>query len=703
MALRDVYGRLIDAGQGGLGAVRSGGDAVAQVGLKNPPTTEELVAYFSGPLQVGADGYAHYSFDLPSFNGSVKLMAVAWSETGVGQADAEVLVRDPVVLTASVSRFLAPGDTSSLLLEIVHATGPAGRVGLDVTATGVTLDRSKVPSGIDLKEHGKASLRVPLVAGDEGVATIEISMTTPGGKLLTKDLKIPVEANDPAVSHTSRFDLASGKTFTLDDNVFAGLVPGTGKATLAVGPIARLDAPGLLEALDRYPYGCTEQITSKALPLLYLDQVAVAMGLGTRDKVAERVDQAITEVLQNQDSTGAFGLWYPDSGDFWLDTYVTDFLSRARAQGFKVPDHAFRSAIDNIRNQVNYAPDFDQGGQDVAYALLVLAREGAASIGDLRYYADQKADAFATPLAQAQLGAALAAYGDPTRADAMFARAAKKIAAEAKMDERQVWRADYGTHLRDVAGVLTLAVEAGSNAIDRDALVSRIAGPQAQRRLSTQELVWTLLAAHALLGDAQAQGITIDGQPISGPMVKVIDDQTAGGTALAVKNGSGKDTYITLTTYGVPEVPEPAGGNGYKISRDYFTMDGTPVASDQVKTGMRLVTVLTVNPTGNGEARLMVDDPLPAGFEIDNPHLLQAGDVGALDWLDLGVQPQNTEFRQDRFLAAVDWRDKSSFKLAYIVRAITPGSYKHPAASVTDMYRPEFNAHSDTDRVVVTP
>jgi uncharacterized protein YfaS (alpha-2-macroglobulin family) len=464
---------------------------------------------------------------------------------------------------------------------------------------------------------------------------------------------------------------------------------------MAVGPLAFLDAPGLLEALDRYPYGCTEQITSRALPLLYLDEVAVAMGLAERDRLSTRIEQAITEVLQNQSSNGSFGLWYPLSGDFWLDTYVTDFLSRAKARGFAVPENAFRMAMDNLRNQVGYAADFDEGGEDVAYALLVLAREGAASIGDLRYYADQKGDAFATALAQAQLGAALASYGDPTRADAMFARAARRVAAETTDEKDHIWRADYGSNLRDAAGVLTLAIEAGSTVIDRETLAARVAAPQATRPLSTQESVWSLLAAHALLGAQQTAGITINGQPVEGPMVRVIEDQTQ-GRALAVANGSGRETTLTLTTYGVPSVPEPAGGNGYTIERAYFTLGGDPVTPDQLAIGTRLVTVLTVQPFGNGEARLMVDDPLPAGFEIDNPNLLRAGDIGALDWLDLDVATNATEFRQNRFLAAVDWRSSSSFQLAYIVRAISPGEFHHPAASVEDMYRPQFRARTGT-------
>ncbi|MCU0900143.1 MAG: MG2 domain-containing protein, partial [Cypionkella sp.] len=123
VGIRDVYGRLIDGLNGAEGVVRSGGDAGAQARLQAPPPTEELVAYFTGPVQVGADGYARVSFDLPSFNGSVKVMAVAWSAKAVGQANADVLVRDPVVVTASLPRFLAPGDSSRMLLEIVHATG----------------------------------------------------------------------------------------------------------------------------------------------------------------------------------------------------------------------------------------------------------------------------------------------------------------------------------------------------------------------------------------------------------------------------------------------------------------------------------------------------------------------------------------------------------------------------------------------------
>ncbi len=700
VGIRDIYGRLIDGLNGAEGTVRSGGDAGAQARLAAPPPTEELVAYFTGPVQVGTDGYARASFELPSFNGTVKVMAVVWSKKGVGQATADVLVRDPVVVTASLPRFLSPGDESRLLLEIVHATGPSGRMSLDVTAAGVTL--GEVPSGFDLADNGKAVFEVPVTAGTVGIQTIDVSLTTPDGKVLKKTLTLPVQVNDPEVARISRLEFKAGETFTFDENVFAGLVAGSGKATMSAGPLARLNAPGLLASLDRYPYGCTEQMTSRALPLLYFDEIARVMELKGAEDIQKRIDEAVAEILTNQSAEGAFGLWGPGNGDFWLDAYVTDFLSRAKAQGYAVPDLALRNALANLRNQVNYQPDFSAetngGGEALAYALMVLAREGAAAVGDLRYYADVKGDDFSTPIAQAQLGAALASYGDQVRADAMFRKAAAKMDALQGRETEQLWRVDYGTRYRDAAALLTLAVEAGSEAVDREALTDRIA--TSGTNLSTQEATWALLAANALIDRPGADGISIDGKPADGPLVRVLD---AGDVTPVVVKNEGVDTTLTITTYGVPSEPEPAGGNGYAITRTYYTMAGEEVSLDGLAAGTRLVTVLQVTPFAYGEARLMVSDPLPAGFEIDNPNLISAGSTSELGWLDVLSDVQHSEFRQDRFLTAVDWQSDQPFRLAYVVRAVSPGTFHHPAASVEDMYRPDFRARSDVGTVTIAP
>ena len=129
-------------------------------------------------------------------------------------------------------------------------------------------------------------------------------------------------------------------------------------------------------------------------------------------------------------------------------------------------------------------------------------------------------------------------------------------------------------------------------------------------------------------------------------------------------------------------------------------MDGAPIQRDAFAIGERFVTVLTVTPFEASGGRLMVNDPLPAGFEIDNPSLLRSGDVRALDWLSLD-EASHTEFRSDRFLAAVDLTGTRPVTLAYVTRAVSPGAFHHPAASVEDMYRPRYRARTDTGRIRV--
>jgi len=686
--LRDMYGRLIDATNGAMGTVRSGGDAARGMERAGPPPTEAVMATFSGPVPVGPDGTATISIPRPNFNGSIRLMAVAWSDRGVGQAARDMQARDPVVISAALPRFMAPGDTSRVMLDFVHAAGEPGTMALSVTSTG--LDLGAAPAQIELARAGTVRVAVPVSANRVGDHRADVVLTTPEGAKLVKSLTLGVRANDPVTATTRRFELGADEVLTFDDNVLANLRPETARATLASGPLARFDMPGLLRQLDRYPYGCTEQVTSAALPLLYVPRIAGAAGI---DGIGARIESAITQVLTRQASNGAFGLWQAQSGDFWLDAYVTDFLTRARTAGYEVPDASVRAALDNLHNRINYAPDFDTGGEDIAYALMVLARAGAAAIGDLRYYADTKAEAFATPLARAQLGAALASYAEQTRADRMFGLAQDLALRSA--GQTSGWRDDYGTPLRDAAGLLHLAAEAGSRAVDQARLSSGITGFSG--RLSTQEAAQVLMAAQALRSDAAPAVLSVDDVPVAGPVVQT---RTSGDKVSVIRNLSGVAQDVTLTTYGVPLSPAEAGGYGYSITRSAYDLDGNPV-SGPWRIGERRVIVLRVVPFEEVGARLMIDDPLPAGIEIDNPNLLRSGDVRGLDWLTPAV-PQYAEFRSDRFLAAVDHRSDAPFELAYIARAISPGEFHHPAALVEDMYRAEYRAVTETTRTVVT-
>jgi uncharacterized protein YfaS (alpha-2-macroglobulin family) len=702
MEIRDIYGLLIDRMQGVPGEVRSGGDSGA-VRLTAPPPTQKLLAFYSGIVKVDASGKASVSFDLPDFNGSVRVMAMAWTKSGVGHASKDVLVHDPVVVTASIPRFLAVGDTSRLLVEINNVSGPAGNYTLSVaTGPGIAIADTDSSRTVTLAAKQRTSINIPISGDRTGDFDVNVALATPGGESYPTGLTLGVRPPGTPATRRNDIPVAAGGSLTIDKELLADFVPGTASVSVSLGGAGPLDVPGILQALDRYPYGCVEQLTSRAMPLVYLDDVASSIGLAADVEVKKRVQKAIQGVLADQAASGSFGLWGPEGAgnDLWLDAYVTDFLTRASEKGYDVPQLARTLALDNLSNSIASAADFEKGGQEIAYSLYVLARAGRAAIGDLRYYADSKLDAFATPLAKAQVGAAMALYGDQQRAAKAFTAA---MADLNKAEGAPYWRHDYGTALRDGAAVLTLAAETKSEGVDIRTLATRIAADERKKSYtSTQENSWMLLAAAALIKDSAKTNFSINGETITAPLFRRYTGEKVEATPVAITNLGNDPLDAVVSASGIPIKPEPEGGNGFKIERDYFLPDGTPADVATVKQNDRYIVVLTVTSEHDFGGHLMVVDPIPAGFEIDNPDVSANGDTGAYSWLSTDA-PTHTEARTDRFIAAFDRNDSDAtdFSVAYAVRAVSPGVFAQPAATVEDMYRPELNARSASGKVEV--
>jgi uncharacterized protein YfaS (alpha-2-macroglobulin family) len=132
-------------------------------------------------------------------------------------------------------------------------------------------------------------------------------------------------------------------------------------------------------------------------------------------------------------------------------------------------------------------------------------------------------------------------------------------------------------------------------------------------------------------------------------------------------------------------------------------MDGEEANISEVKQNERYVVVLKVSTKNDWSTRMMVTDLLPAGFEIDNPGLVNSASLSNFDWLP-ETAAAHLEFRYDRFMAAIDHApgDAADITLAYVVRAVNPGTYDQPAATVEDMYRPQFSARTSTGRMAVS-
>jgi uncharacterized protein YfaS (alpha-2-macroglobulin family) len=172
---------------------------------------------------------------------------------------------------------------------------------------------------------------------------------------------------------------------------------------------------------------------------------------------------------------------------------------------------------------------------------------------------------------------------------------------------------------------------------------------------------------------------------------------------LTVTNTGDDEVRGVVTVSGAPVTPEPAAENGFKIERQTYTLDGDAVDATQVKQNTRLVVVLKITESQPQFGRVIVADYLPAGFEIDNPHLVSSGDTGTLSWIEDAAEPVSTEFRDDRFAAAFERnkKDPAVLTVAYVVRAVSLGKYVRPQASVEDMYRPDRFGRTGSDSVEV--
>jgi uncharacterized protein YfaS (alpha-2-macroglobulin family) len=226
-----------------------------------------------------------------------------------------------------------------------------------------------------------------------------------------------------------------------------------------------------------------------------------------------------------------------------------------------------------------------------------------------------------------------------------------------------------------------------------------------------------LLAAHALMDGAAKPRLSVNGRPQDGPFFRrgrltdlgsesaqATDAEADVGPALEIANAGDRPLTAMLTRTGIPAAPAPAGGNGYSIEHSYYDLDGRRLDPAQFTQGDRLVALITVSADQRRAARLLINDPLPAGFEIDNPHLLRSGSIEGLPWLNLVTEPAHVAFGSDRFVAAVDRQrnDPSSFQLAYVLRAISPGRFAHPAAQVEAMYQPSLRARTASGILSIT-
>jgi len=727
--IRDDYAHLIDGNSGEPGEIRQGGDA-GGASLSVVPT--KTVALYSGLVKVGADGKATIPLDLPDFNGGLRLMAVAFGTSSLGHAEAQMPVRDPVVGEISLPRFLAPKDNARMTLLVNNVEGPAGKYHVRIAGSGAVA-APPVDEDLTLAAAEQKIAAYPIAGAAPGIGNVALTLTGPDNLKIEHAWQIEVRPPHFPLTLATVAMQQPGESFRLDPSLLKAFTPGSAKVTVGFSTLRGVDLPGLVAALDRYPYGCSEQLTSRALPLVYLEQLKLASGSGAPDDDRLTIQAAINQLIEREDEQGGFGLWRLGDGSAtpYLGAYVVDFLARAKANGYAVPDEAMNRAFGGMdhyeaggtwRTEVFWAPLQEQYRRDPilagqAYAGYVLARAKRADIGQLRYLHDTSFDRL-EPAAKAQLGAALAMMGDRARAQHALDAAERELF---QPRPRWDWAGDYyRTPLRDVAIMLTLAAEIGdSDRVRR--LTERLEGMDARTdMLSTQEQAWLSVAAATLLAKGGPIAVSVNHATAAPtpPPLTLKPDAAAIAAGYEMDNRGQAAIFRAVTVRGNPVSAPSAMANGVSVTKSVTRLDGSPVDLSAVKQNDRLVVHLSGQAEDDAYHQGILVDMLPAGWEIEAvvPRATENSDNG-FSWLGSITRTKSAEKRDDRFVAAIDLGarqerrydsegdddsdDPKQFNLAYVVRAVTPGQFTLPAAVLQDMYRPPVMARTAAGTVTI--
>ena len=712
----DLYGRLIESFDGALARLRWGGD-MAPVALpqsRRPTAKVQTVDLFSGAVKLDAQGTARLELPLPDFNGSLRVSGLVFGEDRYGGAEAETVVRAPLVAEVSTPRVLAPGDTASLTLDVTNFSGREREVRLRLEADP-PLRIAEAQRTQKLGDGEKRTVQFQLGA-DEGMGVGRFRLHIEAGDIkLQRSYEVAVRAAWPAVLRSSPQVLQPGASLGLGTGAMEGLIADSVNASLSVSALPPLPFASSLRGLLGYPYGCVEQVASRGYGVLLLDaDNARNLGITPLDEAQRqrRVAEALSRISSLQVPSGHFSTWSGEgSADTFLTPYVTEFLLDAQEAGFAVPDNVLQKALkrlsDDLLSGGHYYYSYDQADHlrfaDQAWSAYVLARVQRAPLGTLRTLYDNERSKSLTALPLFHLGLALSLQGDAARGDKALAE------AFAHQDQRPQWLGDYGSELRDAALMVALSHQFKRANPEFDERVIALGRELAARRrdnglrwLSTQEQSAIARLGKQLVRDGTAK---VNGSFSLGGETTAIEpaaiwsrsfDAAALRAGVRVMPAADAPLYVSEDVAGVPRKPPAADARHVAIKRQWYALDGTLWEGGALKEGQGLIVGISLQASEEMRDALLTD-LLPGGLEIENFNL-----TDAKQWADIVIDGVNLsersyaaelrheEFRDDRYVAALNLRKGQTAYVFYLLRAVSPGEYRVPPTTVEDMYRPEI-------------
>lgn len=711
------------------GTSRSIGGGEAEAGMGRVQMVKP-VALWSGPVELDGDGRATVQLDVPQYRGALRVMAVVVGGSRTGAADAEVLVRDPLVLQATTPRFLIDGDrfelpvfvtnttkkprdvVVSLAIEEVDVGGLAG-LGPLAPPVQVTGDRRRTVT-LDPGESGTVVFEGQTVR-QTGAARFALQATS--DDLVSKDeLEVPLMPAGQRERQLHRVELAQGTTDL--SPLLVGWTPTTERTTFWVTANPFGDAFDHLKWLVRYPYGCIEQTTSTTRPLLYVSRLIdhVDPNLVTDGGVDEMVDHGIRRVLSMQTASGGLSYWpggsYPVA---WGTAYGTHLLMDAREAGYDVPEDSLDRALDWLEQAVATGDDHRYAESYIHYVLARSGRGQQARIEQLLGAFPTSGNVGESAEQVYMLKAALWLTGDRRWEDDL-----RHPDVTALTDQRvDSWR--WYSDRRRRAFMLNVMVDLFGRDEDTEALANLVAeGLRGHHSgwYTTQEISWGVAGLGKWLQDSADEfsppELLLAGRSIDATTAPEGSSERSWSVYRASeydsptikldRKGEG-DLFLLVSSEGVRQKSIPKlGGDGLKVERSWLRSDGQPLAigDDAGATpelGDLLYSVIHLtNTTVERVSNIALVDRFAAGWEIENPRL---GRDHSPDFLQTGVEwsVDHMNLRDDRVEVFGSLGPGESVSFTYALRAVTAGDFTVPPVEAEAMYDPRIWARGPSSKV----
>lgn len=605
-----------------------GGDASGAIGKNLNPfrrKRDKPVVFWSGIIDAGKKEQ-ELDYQLPDyFNGSLHLFAVAVSPDAVGVAQKTSEVRGDFVINPNVPTFVAPGDDLDVTVSVannVHGSGAAPQVTLELTTSPQleVVGPRTVKLNIGELREGTASFHVRARAAlGSANLTLKASMGDRSGHYST-DLSIR-----PPIPYMTTLTAGHFRKGTATAPITRRMYPEYRTLQAGVSPLPLSLAGGLIGYLDKYPYGCTEQLTSMAMPAMVMHD---RPEFGYTPGVAANTLSTIIGTLQSrQNGEGAFGLWASNAhvSDF-ASVYATHFLIEARERGFSIPRQLIDSSMAYL-NQLaagegNSLPEL----RVRAYATYVLTRNGVVTTNYATALQKRLEGQYPAIWKKDLAGIYLAATYQMLKQEHL----ASNLIEGARLGDAQT--ADYQEYydgaIRDAQLLYILAHHFPDRlrrlrAEEIEALIE----PIFRGHYNTLSSAYTILALDAYvrsvgvekngkLSIAQigADGAAHDIALPAGlfPRVPVPDS----ATRVQFENSADVAAFYVLTQAGFDTVlPSKAITNKLEVQREYTAAANQPLKrihlGDEIEVHLKLRTI-----NGQGPASIAVTDLLPGGFEV---------------------------------------------------------------------------------------